>query len=76
VASVSLRDFPPKELGFWLGFFLLIYLAVVLIIDLEHRLVLHPVSYFGVALGVAGGNPNFTVLLMRFLAALLVSALC
>jgi len=56
VASVYLWFFPPKGLGFGLGFFLLVYLAVVLIIDLEHRLVLHPVSYFGVALGLLVGT--------------------
>jgi leader peptidase (prepilin peptidase)/N-methyltransferase len=53
--SVYLWLYPPRALGFWLGFFLLVYLAVVLIIDLEHRLVLHPVSYVGVALGLVVG---------------------
>ncbi len=48
--------FPPEALGFWLGFFLLIYFAVVFIIDIEHRLVLHPVSYFGIALGLLVGT--------------------
>jgi len=46
---------PPKGLGFWLGFILLIYLAVVFVIDVEHRLVLHPTSYFGAILGLLIG---------------------
>ncbi len=56
ILTVYLWYFPPKQLGFWLGFLLLIYLAVVLIIDLEHRLVLHPVSYFGIFLGLLVGT--------------------
>ena len=41
---------PPPALGFWLGWILLIYLGVVFIIDIEHRLVLHPTSYVGAVL--------------------------
>jgi len=40
---------------FWLGYLILIYLAVVLIIDLEHRLILHQVSLFGAVLGLVTG---------------------
>ncbi len=47
---------PPVDLGFWLGYTLLIYFAVVFVIDLEYRLVLHPVSYFGIALGLLVGT--------------------
>jgi hypothetical protein len=36
----------PK-MGYWLGMILLIYLAVVFVIDMEHRLILHPTSIFG-----------------------------
>lgn len=46
---------PPRNLGFWLGLFLLTYLAVVLVIDLEHRLILHPVSIIGTFLGLGSG---------------------
>ena len=55
VATVYIWLSPPKALGFWLGYLLLIYLAVVFIIDVEHRLVLHPVSYFGIGLGLLVG---------------------
>src|SRR5688572_21084962 len=33
----------PK-IGYWLGMLLLIYLGVVFVIDMEHRLILHPTS--------------------------------
>jgi prepilin signal peptidase PulO-like enzyme (type II secretory pathway) len=46
---------PPKSLNFWVAYILLIYLAVVFVIDLEHRLILHPVSLTGAALGLAIG---------------------
>ncbi len=38
-----------------LAFILLVYLAVVLVIDLEHRLILHPVSMTGAVLGLGIG---------------------
>jgi leader peptidase (prepilin peptidase)/N-methyltransferase len=46
---------PPFRIGFWLGYILLIYLGVVFVIDLEHRLIMHPVSYTGAALGLGIG---------------------
>jgi leader peptidase (prepilin peptidase)/N-methyltransferase len=46
---------PPSKIGFWLGYILLIYLGVVFIIDLEHRLIMHPVSYAGAVLGLGIG---------------------
>ncbi len=55
-ATIYIWVSPPQALGFWLGFFLLIYLAVVFVIDVEHRLVLHPVSIFGAALGLLVGS--------------------
>ncbi len=54
-ASMYLWLYPPKGLGYGLGVILLIYLAVVLLIDLEHRLILHPVSLFGALLGLGVG---------------------
>jgi prepilin signal peptidase PulO-like enzyme (type II secretory pathway) len=47
---------PPSRLGFWLAYTLFIFLAVVFVIDVEHRLILHPVSWFGAALGLAIGT--------------------
>lgn len=46
---------PPKSLGFWLGYLLLIYLGVVFVIDVEHRVILHPVSLAGALLGLGIG---------------------
>jgi leader peptidase (prepilin peptidase) / N-methyltransferase len=42
---------PPEILGFWTGLLLMIYFGVVAVIDLEHRLIMHPVSLAGVVLG-------------------------
>lgn len=47
---------PPKLLGFYAGLILLTYFGVVLVIDLEHRLILHPTSWFGAALGLGIGT--------------------
>ena len=48
-------EHPPSKLGFWLGWLILIYYGVVVVIDMEHRLILHPVSWVGVGLGIAIG---------------------
>lgn len=55
--SVSLYSWfsPPNRMGYWLGMLLVTYLAVVLIIDLEHRLIMHPVSIAGAILATALG---------------------
>jgi len=47
--------FPSKVLGFWLGAIILIYFGVITVIDLEHRLILHPTSVVGAILGVIVG---------------------
>lgn len=39
--------FPPEYTGRWLAIFIFAYLGLVFIIDLEHRLILNPVSIFG-----------------------------
>jgi len=46
---------PPRGLGFWLGWVLLVYFGLVVVIDVEHRLVLNQVSLVGVGLGLALG---------------------
>ncbi len=46
---------PPGRLGFWAGSGLLAFFALVAVIDIEHRLILHPVSWFGVVIGLAVG---------------------
>ncbi len=47
--------YPPARFGFWAAWAILTYFAVVVVIDTEHRLILHPVSWAGAALGVALG---------------------
>lgn len=54
-ASIYLWIKPPHKLDFWLAYILLIYLAVVFVIDVEHRLILHPVSLAGALLGLGIG---------------------
>jgi leader peptidase (prepilin peptidase)/N-methyltransferase len=55
VAPVLLWIFPRRGLPIPLGFILIIYLAIVMVIDIEHRLVLHPVSLVGALLGFGIG---------------------
>jgi len=47
---------PSKALGFWLGAIVLIYFGIITVIDLEHRLILHPTSVFGAVLGLMVGT--------------------
>jgi leader peptidase (prepilin peptidase)/N-methyltransferase len=55
VAPVLLWIFPRAWLHFPMAFLLLVYLTLVLVIDLEHRLILHPVSLVGAVLGLGIG---------------------
>ena len=52
VASVFISYSPPNKLGYWLGMVVLAYFGVVVLIDLEYRLIMHPVSLFGAVLGL------------------------
>jgi len=47
---------PSKVLGFSLGALVLIYFGIITVIDLEHRLILHPTSLFGAVLGLCVGT--------------------
>lgn len=47
---------PPAALGFPLGALVLIYFAIITVIDLEHRLILHPTSLAGAILGLVVGT--------------------
>jgi leader peptidase (prepilin peptidase)/N-methyltransferase len=47
---------PPFKLGFWLGAALMLFFWLVLVIDLEHRLIMHPVSLFGLGMGFLTGS--------------------
>jgi leader peptidase (prepilin peptidase)/N-methyltransferase len=55
VTAFWLWNHPPQKLGFWLGLLILIYFGVVVVIDLEHRLILHPTSAIGALLGLGTG---------------------
>ena len=54
-ASVYIWFEPPEKLGYILGMMLVTYFAVVFVIDLEHRLILHPTSLAGAILGFIVG---------------------
>jgi leader peptidase (prepilin peptidase)/N-methyltransferase len=55
-ATVYFWISPPSRIGFFLGYLLLAYLGVVFVIDLEHRLIMHPVSITGAILGLGIGS--------------------
>ncbi len=48
--------FPSKALGIPLSLIVLVYFGIITVIDLEHRLILHPTSLFGAALGLVTGT--------------------
>lgn len=55
IAVPLMRFLPPPALGFWISFGVFLYLAVVFIIDFEHRAILHEVSIVGLILAVPFG---------------------
>jgi prepilin signal peptidase PulO-like enzyme (type II secretory pathway) len=55
VVTIWIWVFQGQALPFPMGIILLIYLATVLVIDMEHRVVLHPVSIFGAVLSLGVG---------------------
>ena len=46
----------PAKIGYWGGVALMIYFGVVFVIDVEHRLILHPTSIAGAALALTLGT--------------------
>jgi prepilin signal peptidase PulO-like enzyme (type II secretory pathway) len=48
--------YPPKAMGFLLGMLVLVYFGIITVIDLEHRLILHPTSLAGAVLGLIVGT--------------------
>jgi len=87
-ASIGLWLVPPARLGYLVGLALLAYLMVVSVIDLEHRLILHPVSLFGTLLGLGiggwlhgwgsallGGLVGFAILFLLYLGGVLFTGL-
>ena len=55
LATFFLWNHAPDKLGFWAAEVLLVYFLVVAVIDLEHRLILHPISLAGAVLALALG---------------------
>jgi len=53
--SVYIWSNPPHNLGYAVGLFLLAYFATVFIIDMEHRLILHPTSLVGAVFTFGAG---------------------
>lgn len=53
--AVWLSIQPDLILGFWISMILIIYFGVVVVIDLEHHLIMHPVSAVGGVLVAAIG---------------------
>lgn len=53
--SAMLWISPAPRLGYWIGLLVLTYFGLVLVIDLEHRLILHMVSLAGAAIGLLAG---------------------
>lgn len=46
---------PTLVLGFWFSLLVVIYFGIVVVIDLEHHLIMHPTSLFGSILGLVIG---------------------
>ncbi len=55
IVSLWLWDSGAGNYGYIWGWVLWLYFAVVAVIDLEHRLILHPISWTGAALGLGLG---------------------
>ncbi len=45
----------PHKMGYWLAILLLTYFLLVIVIDLEHRLILHPTSIVGAVIALVIG---------------------
>jgi leader peptidase (prepilin peptidase)/N-methyltransferase len=55
ILAIWLWEMPAEKLGFLGGLLLLAYFGVVVIIDIEYRLIMHPVSIFGAILALVIG---------------------
>jgi leader peptidase (prepilin peptidase)/N-methyltransferase len=79
-AAITIWISPPARLNFLIAMFLLIYFGVVCVIDIEHRLILHPVSLAGGVIGliigvwlhgfwytILGGIAGFGIMLLLYI---------
>jgi leader peptidase (prepilin peptidase) / N-methyltransferase len=55
IASILVSKYPPEGIGYYLGMVVLVYFGVVVLIDLEYRLIMHPVSLVGAVIGLVVG---------------------
>ena len=55
IIAVWLWSQPSLVLGFWVSLLVVIYFGVVVVIDLEHHLIMHPVSLVGSIFGLIIG---------------------
>jgi leader peptidase (prepilin peptidase) / N-methyltransferase len=56
VTAILVWIFPNQNLPYVLSFPLLVFLTIVLVMDLEHRLILHQISWIGAFLGLVIGT--------------------
>jgi len=54
-ATIAVWFFPPEELGPYVAFAVFFYFALIFIMDLEHRVIMHPVSITGAVLAIPLG---------------------
>ncbi|HVP21451.1 MAG TPA: prepilin peptidase [Anaerolineaceae bacterium] len=55
VVALFLYLFPPARLGFWIGFGLIIYFAIIAVIDIEYRAILLIINILGGIIGLLIG---------------------
>lgn len=53
--AIGAALFPPARTGTWATLALMVFFGVVAVIDIEHRIIMHPVSLVGAVLGGAVG---------------------
>lgn len=54
-AVISLWFYPQERMGFWISLPVIAYFGLVIVIDIEHKLILHPTSLAGALLGLGVG---------------------
>ena len=54
--SALLWIFPPAKFGYLLSLFLIAYLGLIIIIDIEHHLIMHIVTITGAFIGLGAGT--------------------
>lgn len=55
LATLSLWIVPSERLGFAVGLVWLVYFGTIIVIDVEHHLILHALSWLGAVLGLITG---------------------